>query len=122
MSYIGLSAQKRRNNIKSTILLFLFPALVIGLLYIFCFAYTFITFNPESLMEENTEYTKDYTEFNSSKVMDNIYPATLDMFITTSPFVLGGVLIWFLLAYFFNTGIISAATGSKSLSRQSNKR
>jgi len=39
-----------------------------------------------------------------------------------APYVLGGVLIWFIIAYFANTSIINSATGSEPLSRMENKR
>jgi heat shock protein HtpX len=39
-----------------------------------------------------------------------------------APFVLGGVAIWFLIAYFANTSIIQSATGARSLERKGNKR
>ena len=38
------------------------------------------------------------------------------------PFVLGGVAIWFLIAYFANTSIIRSATGARTLERKENKR
>jgi heat shock protein HtpX len=38
------------------------------------------------------------------------------------PFVLGGVAIWFLIAYFANTAIIQSATGARPLERKENKR
>ena len=44
------------------------------------------------------------------------------MFIHLAPYVLGGVLIWFIIAYFANTSIINSATGSEPLSRMENKR
>lgn len=39
-----------------------------------------------------------------------------------APYVLGGVFIWFLIAYFANTSIINAATGARPLERKENKR
>jgi heat shock protein HtpX len=39
-----------------------------------------------------------------------------------APFILGGVLVWFLIAYFANTAIIRSATGSRPLERKENKR
>jgi heat shock protein HtpX len=39
-----------------------------------------------------------------------------------APFVLGGVAVWFLIAYFANTAIIQSATGARSLERKENKR
>jgi len=39
-----------------------------------------------------------------------------------APFILGGVAIWFMIAYFANTAIIRSATGSRPLERKANKR
>ena len=39
-----------------------------------------------------------------------------------SPFLLGGVAIWFVIAYFANTSIIRSATGARPLERKENKR
>lgn len=44
------------------------------------------------------------------------------LFIEMAPYVLGGVFIWFLIAYFANTSIINAATGARPLERKENKR
>jgi len=35
MKYIGIHTQQRRNNLKSMILLLMFPVLLIGLVYLF---------------------------------------------------------------------------------------
>lgn len=47
---------------------------------------------------------------------------TNDMFLHVVPYVIGGVLIWFLIAYFANTSIICSATGAIPLERKDNKR
>ena len=44
------------------------------------------------------------------------------MFVEILPYVIGGVLIWFLIAYFANTSIINLATGARPLERKDNKR
>jgi len=44
------------------------------------------------------------------------------VFFKTVPFVTVGVAIWFIIAWFSNTAIINAATGSKPLERNENKR
>ena len=43
-------------------------------------------------------------------------------FLTTMPFVLGGVGIWFAVAYFSNTSMIRHATGARPLERRENPR
>lgn len=102
MEYVGIHAQQSRNNLLSLILLFLFPCLVIGLLYVFCYILSYIG---------NDEYSQIPA-----------YQSAWVSFISMAPYVLGGVLIWFIIAYFANTSIINSATGSHSLSRKENKR
>ncbi|MDR2835914.1 MAG: M48 family metallopeptidase [Bacteroidales bacterium] len=109
MKYIGLQQQQAKNNFKSTLLLFLFPCLVIVLFAIFCFLFTFLTrYSDESA--EVVHYTETVSE------------TAISLFISYSPLVFGAVLIWFLIAFFSNTAIINHATGSHSLTRMENKR
>jgi len=43
-------------------------------------------------------------------------------FLQTAPWIVGGVGIWFTIAYFFNAKMVQAATGAKPLERRENKR
>lgn len=47
---------------------------------------------------------------------------TVGTFLTTIPFVLGGVGVWFTVAYFGNTSMIRQATGARPLERRENPR
>jgi len=47
---------------------------------------------------------------------------SISIFIEIAPYIIGGVLIWFIIAYFANTSIINSATGSRPLERKENKR
>ena len=98
MKYTGLTAQQRQNNVRSLILVTLFPILIIGLTYAAIFAIVYFGY--------------EYPDIQ----MVNQY------FIETAPFVFGGVLIWFFVAYFANTLIIKNATHSKTLQRKDNMR
>lgn len=102
MQYVGIHTQQARNNTRSFVLLLLFPCLVVGLTFLFCYLLVCIT----GLQGE------DYSPMD----------VALPMFLQGIPYVVGGVLIWFLIAYFANTRIINAATGSHSLERKNNKR
>lgn len=100
MKYIGLQEQQRNNNTRSILLLVMFPVLVLSLVYLFCLLFTWAT-------------SVDVAErFNYA----------LQMTLQSSPYVLGGVLLWFLIAYFANTSIIRSATHSHSLERKDNMR
>ena len=96
MKYIGIQAQQRRNNWKSLFLLFMFPVLLIGLVYLF-----FVIMGWQD--------TESYYSAGE---------ATLQAL----PFVLIAVTLWFFIAYFANTSMIKLATRSATLERRDNKR
>ena len=102
MKYVGLHAQQARNNFRSVLLLCLFPCLVLLLTLLFsvllvCFTY------------ERDGYA-------------SVWELSTPLFMQMIPYVLGGVIIWFLIAYFANTSIIQSATGARPLERKENKR
>ncbi len=95
MKYRGLQTQIWNNNLKSTILLLMFPIVILML------AWLFIYFTrPE-------HYT-----------MNDVHQA----FLGIAPWLIGGVLIWFLIAWWANTSMIQKATGARPLERRENKR
>lgn len=96
MKYVGLQTQIWRNNIKSTILLIAFPILLLSLTWLFFY---FFFYGSEFQIEESNDY-----------------------FLRIGPFVIGGVILWFLVAWFSHNAMIRVATGSKSLERKENKR
>ncbi len=106
MEYVGIQTQQSRNNARSLLLLCLFPCLVVGLVFAFCYGFNFLTAGQD-------EYGQQATD---------LLPMSVDMFVRLAPFALGGVLLWFIIAYFANTSIIKAATASHSLERKDNKR
>lgn len=93
MQYVGLDKQIRRNNFNSILLLITFPALLLGMFYLFFFF----------MNERGEESTNRY-------------------FLNIIPFVLIGVGIWFLIAWAGHAAFIRMATGSKPLERKENKR
>src|SRR5690625_1579358 len=98
MKYVGLQQQITSNNRKSVLLLLLFPILVLVMVYAFSFIIHFSSDYPYSLDIVNQD------------------------FISTIPFVLIGVVIWFVIAYFSNSAIINRAAQSHTLSRKENMR
>ena len=104
MEYVGIQTQQSRNNFRSLLLLCMFPCLVVGMTYLFCFLLHYV-----SMADDGTSRSMmlDYTN---------------QMFVRIVPYVMGGVLIWFLIAYFANTSIINSAVGSVPLARKDNKR
>lgn len=105
MQYVGIQTQQSRNNLRSLLLLCLFPCLVVGLLFVFSYLLVYFT------QGESSHYQQI-----------NVTGTATDLFIHLAPYVLGGVLIWFLIAYFANTSIINSATGARPLERKENKR
>ena len=93
MEYVGLDKQIRKNNTNSIMLLIAFPALLLGMVYLFLFF-------------TNREY--------------DLGPNSL--FVRYLPFVMAGVGIWFFIAWTGHSAFIKMATHSKSLERMENKR
>lgn len=96
MKYTGLSRQIWNNNIKSVVLLILFPIVILGLVWLFVF-----------LVQPLQDYRVDRAN---------------QLFFTSLPWVITGVGLWFVIAWFSHTGMIERATGSAPLSRKENKR
>ena len=93
MQYVGLQKQISRNNRYSFFLLIAFPALLLGMFYIFFF------FADEQKMDQVNQH-----------------------FLISLPFVLALVSIWFLIAYAGHSTMIRMATHSKPLERKESKR
>lgn len=136
MAYIGLSAQKSRNNFKSTILLIFFPILALVLYFAVCLFFNiFTTYQASNNAYKNDNnysyFETDYLDSepgvienykNEKIISESVLSEAFNMFIKGFPFVIAGVLIWFLIAYFANTTIINSATCSQPLNRKENKR
>lgn len=97
MKYVGIQTQVWRNNISSLILLLLFPVVLYALSWLFVY---FVTGDSE------------YDQVASANTS----------FIYLFPWITAGVAIWFLIAYFSHSSMISKATGSRPLERKENKR
>lgn len=101
MKYIGIQTQKSKNDFYSMLLLFMFPLLVLGLIYLICLIIRFLDPDVE---------------------VNDLWVATNFSFLLLAPFAMILTLIWFIIAYFFNAYIIKVSTGAKTLERKSNKR
>ena len=93
MQYVGLTSQISRNNRYSLLLLIAFPALLLGMFYVFFFFAD----------KQDTELVNYH-------------------FLNAMPFILVGVGIWFFIAWMGHASFIRAATGAKPLERMENKR
>jgi heat shock protein HtpX len=108
VKYIGIQTQKHRNNVRSALMLCLFPCVILLLTWIFFVIYeTYVTGNGYAA-------TYGQAPLAASQATES--------FINAVPWVVGICLIWFLIAYYSNTAIINSATGSQPLERRENKR
>lgn len=106
MQYVGIHTQQIRNNIKSLLLLILFPCIILAIVYAF-------------LAFLNMQEVPD--GFQSSHMVFDAM-ATNEAFVMALPWVVGAVGIWFMISYFTNTSIVRQATGAKPLERRENPR
>ncbi len=102
MEYVGIQTQQSRNNVRSVMLLVLFPVIVLALTMIFMLVMSWF------VIEDFPDYT--------------IWEISSALFMSALPWVLGVVILWFSLAYLFNARIINRAAHSRPLERKDNKR
>ena len=106
MSYVGIHTQQVQNNMKSILLLILFPCIVLGMVYAFL-AITNMYEVPDGY--QSSRFVIDTATANAA-------------FLEALPWVLGIVGIWFLISYFTNASMVRQATGARSLERRENPR
>ena len=98
MKYFGLQSQIWRNNKNSVLLLVMFPVIIFILTWLFFF-----------FLSLGSEVHRTLSQVNQS-------------FLTTIPFIILGVTVWFIIAWFSHSAMINSATDSKPLARNDNKR
>ncbi len=106
MQYVGIHTQQVRNNMKSMLLLVLFPCIILGIVYLFM---AFL-----NMQEVPDGYGGATMGFDAM--------ATNEAFLMTLPWVVGIVGIWFLISYFSNASMVRQATGARPLERRENPR
>lgn len=106
MSYVGIHTQQVQNNMKSIMLLILFPCIVLGMVYAFL-AITNMYEVPDGY--QSSRFVVDTATANAA-------------FLEALPWVVGIVGIWFLISYFTNASMVRQATGARSLERRDNPR
>lgn len=100
MKYVGMYTQQVRNNGKSLLLLFLFPAIILSVVYAFLVVMEYLHAGGMPMRWEQVNYS---------------LLAALPWVVT----IVGG---WFTVAYFLNTSMIRRATGARPLTRKENPR
>ena len=103
-----MQTQIRRNNRLSVLLLLLFPVIILGMVWIFLALLNYF----------GNGYYNQYGELVHQLDLEtvNYY------FLTTIPWVVLGVAVWFCIAYFSNAAMVRRATGARPLTRQENPR
>ena len=89
MRYVGIQSQIKSNNMKSTLLLLAFPVILLGMIWIFLAIINYFS----------TGYYDQAGYFVNQLDSDSVNWT----FSKIAPFVIGGVAIWFVIAYFSNT-------------------
>ena len=106
MKYVGIHTQQVLNNMKSLMLLILFPCIILGIVYAFL---AFV-----NMQEVYDGYGGTRLVFDAMK--------TNEAFVMALPWVVGIVGIWFLISYFTNASMVRQATGARPLERRENPR
>lgn len=108
MRYVGMQTQIRRNNTLSILLLLMFPTIILGMVWGFLAALNYFGNGYPN------EYGEMVYQLDISTV--NYY------FVTAIPWVVAGVLIWFIIAYLGNVAMVRQATGARPVTRKENPR
>ena len=108
MRYVGMQTQIRRNNTLSILLLLMFPTIILGMVWGFLAALNYFGNGYPD------EYGEMVYQLDISTV--NYY------FVTAIPWVVAGVLIWFVIAYLGNVAMVRQATGARPVTRKENPR
>ena len=108
MRYVGMHTQIRRNNMLTTMLLLLFPVIILGMVWVF-------------LALVNYFGNGHYDQYGN--IVRHLDAATVNYyFLNAVPWVVAGVGVWFAIAYFSNTAMVRAATGARPITRKENPR
>ena len=106
MKYVGMHTQQVQNNMKSVLLLLLFPCILLGVVYVFLVISNSLGVT-DPMYGGETNVNWDYVNYEMLQVL---------------PWVVGIVGVWFLISYLFNTSMIRHATGARPLERRENPR
>ncbi|WP_443731812.1 M48 family metalloprotease, partial [Segatella buccae] len=108
MRYVGMQTQIQRNNQLSLLLLLLFPLIILATVW------AFLALVDLADVSYYNEFGEPVHELNVQVVNAH--------FLGAFPWVIGGVLLWFVIAFFTNTAMIRQATGARPLLRKENPR
>ena len=92
----------------SMLLLLLFPLIILGMVWVFIFLVNYLG--------------GGYYDASGDYVHEVSFETVNYYFLSAIPWVIIGVVIWFVIAYFFNASMIRHAVGSRPLERRENMR
>lgn len=99
-----MHTQIRRNNMLSVFLLLMFPCIMLAMVWIFLALLNYF----------GGGYYDQYGELQHS-----LDTATVNYyFLSALPWIVGGVALWFLIAYFSNAAMVRQATGAQPVTRR----
>lgn len=104
MKYVGMQTQIWRNSVASAVLLVMFPVILLGTVWLFLALLNYL----------GGGYYDQYGELHHELQADVVW----GYFCQGAPWIIGGVAIWFLIAYLANTTMIRMATGARPLTRK----
>lgn len=108
MKYVGLHTQISRNNRYSILLLLAFPCIILCMVWVFLAILSYLS-------------TGTYDEYgNAVNTFDA--PTVNTTFMDIMPWIVAGVALWFVIAYYANASMIQHAVGSRPLTRKENPR
>ncbi len=108
MQYVGMLTQIRRNNMMSIILLIMFPVILLTTVWIFL---ALLNYLGGGYYDQQGNVVH---QLNVANV--NYY------FLQALPWVVGGVAVWFAIAYFGNVSMIQHTVHARPLTRKENPR
>jgi len=110
---LGLSTYRWNNNIKSMVLLAVFPVLLLALTAGVFYLIGWGNMGPQGVIDPRFVRSFGEAGVNIRTPFDFARFAVVEYW----PIVLGAAAIWVLLGYLFNDAMIHAATGAKPVSR-----
>ncbi len=108
MQYVGMQTQIQRNNAYSVLLLLSFPVILLAMVWVFLYLVNWL----------GGGYYDAYGNYVHGVSMQTVN----GYFLQALPWVVGGVAIWFAIAYFFNVQMVQNAVGARPLERRENPR
>jgi heat shock protein HtpX len=109
MKYVGMHSLIQRNNTLSVLLLLAFPVILLAAVWLFIAA---INYFGNSSGYDEYGYAQNFLDTDTVNYS----------FMKIMPWVVGGVAVWFAIAYFSNTSMIRHAVKAQPLMRRDNPR